>query len=180
MVEIMSDVPTNAGKHVTSNVACVRCQQNTNNKMTKFVIMLCIFPRFVGPKVISNATTAVRSVSICVSDWPRTFDNLANHSLPITKRSRSKQLTELTADGLSIHQLQSIQWAIVCFRTHSTCLMWYNGSQYSERLFVSGYIRLVWQYEGRADGSIGGDPGLRLGMAGLEPCHWASQDSYMP
>jgi len=32
---------------------------------------------------------AVRSVSICVRERPRTFGNLANHSSPITERSRS-------------------------------------------------------------------------------------------
>ena len=34
-------------------------------------------------------TSSVRSVSICVRERPRTFGNLANHSLPVSERSRS-------------------------------------------------------------------------------------------
>ena len=39
--------------------------------------------------VISFTDSAVRSVSICVRERPQTFGNLANHSSPITERSRS-------------------------------------------------------------------------------------------
>jgi len=41
----------------------------------------------------------VRTVSICVRERPRTFSNLANHSSPITERSRSfaNKTAELTA-----------------------------------------------------------------------------------
>jgi len=48
-----------------------------------------------------DRTLAVRSVSICVRKQQRTFGNLANHSSPITERSRSfatQMLTERT-DG---------------------------------------------------------------------------------
>jgi len=38
---------------------------------------------------LRKAKYAVRSVSICVRERPRTFGNLANHSSPFTERSRS-------------------------------------------------------------------------------------------
>jgi len=52
------DSPTNAGKHVTSNV-----KQHTNNsvfwlaQMILFVMMIHNFPPFIRPNVISNGMT---------------------------------------------------------------------------------------------------------------------------
>ena len=37
--EMTSDAPTNAGKHVTPNVACARCQRNTNYIITILVLI---------------------------------------------------------------------------------------------------------------------------------------------
>jgi len=60
MLEMMSSAPTKAGKHVLSNVACVRYQWYTNDPVFWLAqLMLCImtgrnFPPFVGPNDILN------------------------------------------------------------------------------------------------------------------------------
>ena len=52
MLELMSDALTNAGKHVMSNIACMRSQRNTKDLVFLLAQMtLCImsFPHFVEP-----------------------------------------------------------------------------------------------------------------------------------
>jgi len=59
MLEMTSDAPTNAGKHVTSNTAGARSQRYTKYsviwlaKMALRLMMLRNFPPYVGPNVIS-------------------------------------------------------------------------------------------------------------------------------
>jgi len=36
-LEMMSDAPTNAGKHITPNIACVRSQQSTPQKISLLI-----------------------------------------------------------------------------------------------------------------------------------------------
>jgi len=62
MLEMTSDALTNAGKHVTSDIACAHSQQNTNDSVFQLAVMtLCVmtcnFLSFADPNVISDGTT---------------------------------------------------------------------------------------------------------------------------
>ena len=57
LLEIMSSAPTNAGKHVMSNIACAHCQRFTKDSVFWLAVVRCqdtYIPPFVEPKVISD------------------------------------------------------------------------------------------------------------------------------
>jgi len=65
MLEMMSNAPTNAGKHVTTNIACVHSQRYTQHVVFWLAqMMLCLmmlpntcFPPFIRPNIISGGPT---------------------------------------------------------------------------------------------------------------------------
>ena len=64
--------------------------KNVSTLFSICIIFMCISKRLtLKSHHILLVLLAVRSVSICVREWPQRFGNLANHSLPITKRLRS-------------------------------------------------------------------------------------------
>jgi len=68
MLDMTSTAPTNAGKHVTPNIACVRSQRYTKGlvlqfgKMTLCIVTLSNIQFFVRPNVISDGHTNPLSI----------------------------------------------------------------------------------------------------------------------
>ena len=61
------NAPTNAGKYVTSNIACERSQRYTKQPRLLIGLKMCVklhnFLTFVGPNVISDGLTLETSIS---------------------------------------------------------------------------------------------------------------------
>jgi len=68
MLDMTSTAPTNAGKHVTPNIACVRSQRYAKGSVLQFAhITLCIITLrniqlFVRPNVIPDGHTNPLSI----------------------------------------------------------------------------------------------------------------------
>ena len=61
-----------------------------NNHITLYIqVEYNIVFEYATECKLTAHTPLMRSVSICVSEQPRTFGNLANHSSPITEHLRS-------------------------------------------------------------------------------------------